>query len=271
MVDGSQAQVHTTTVDGDGPTVAFIHGLFGQGRNFQSVANALAPTYRSVLVDLPNHGESAWTDRIDYTEMADAVARTLRPLGAPVSLVGHSMGGKVAMVLALRHPDLISRLVVVDISPVKHAEMSEFAEYLDSLAALDLSRIRSRGAADDALRQQVDSPAIRGFLLQNLTRTADGWAWRANLQLLRRDLAAIGGFPQGLGQYDGPVLWVAGARSRYVRAEYADVMRELFPAVRKVVVKEAGHWVHSEQRETFIEILRYFLGHAGPHPSRAAV
>lgn len=253
--------VHVTLVEGAGPTVAFLHGLYGQGKNFQSIAKSLSPEYRSALVDLPNHGESAWTDRIDYEQMADAIAERLRGIAERIALVGHSMGGKVAMTLALRHPDLVERLVAVDISPVDHSDMSEFAHYLDSLAAIDLSTIGSRKDADDQLATRVESPTIRGFLLQNLIRTPDGWAWKANLDLLRRDLAAIGGFPQGLdaSPYDGPVLWIAGAKSHYVRDEYAETMRALFPAVRKIVVKDAGHWVHSEQREVFTTILRYFL------------
>lgn len=257
-------RVHTTIIDGEGLTVAFMHGLFGQGKNFQSIAKSLAPDFRSVLVDLPNHGESAWTDTIDYTQMADAIADELRGIADRLAVVGHSLGGKVAMTLALRHPDLVERLVVVDISPVDHSEMSEFAHYLDSLAEIDLSAIGSRRDADDDLAQRVGSRTIRGFLLQNLIRTADGWGWKANLDLLRRDLPTIGGFPQGLEKrpYEGSVLWVAGAKSNYVRDEYADTMRRLFPAVRKVVVKDAGHWVHSEQRDTFTAILRYFLGRA---------
>lgn len=254
-------QVHTTVIDGDGATVAFLHGLYGQGKNFQSIAKSLAPAYRSLLVDLPNHGESAWTDHIDYPQMADAIADELRTAADRVALVGHSMGGKVAMVLALRHPDLIERLVVVDISPIDHSEMSEFAHYLDSLAAIDLSKVSSRRDADEDLAQRVDSRTIRGFLLQNLIRVGDGWGWKANLDLLRRDLPMIGGFPQGLedSPFPNPVLWVAGANSDYVRDEYDDTMRALFPATQKIVVKDAGHWVHSEQRETFTDILRYFF------------
>ena len=254
-------RVHTTLIEGDGPTVAFLHGLFGQGKNFHSIAKDLTPAYRSVLVDLPNHGESAWTDSIDYIQMADAIADQLRTVTDQVTVVGHSMGGKVAMVLALRHPDLVERLVVVDISPVNHSEMSEFAHYLDSLATIDLSAVGSRRDADDDLAQRVDSRTVRGFLLQNLVRTPEGWTWRANLELLRRDLPAIGGFPEDLRKqpYFGPVLWIAGANSSYVRDEYAEAMRTYFPAVHKIVVKDAGHWVHSEQRETFTAILRYFL------------
>ncbi len=263
-----RAKVHVTTVAGHGPTIAFLHGLYGQGKNFLSVAKALAPTYGSALIDLPNHGESAWTKSVDYVDMADTVAATLRERVGRTSVIGHSMGGKVAMVIALRHPDLVERLGVVDIAPVEHADMSEFRHYLDSLAAIDLDQVATRADADTTLASMVPNATIRGFLLQNLIRSSSGFTWKANLDVLRRDLVNIGSFPQHLASYDGPVLWVSGGKSNYVRAEYGERMREYFPAVRKVVVKGAGHWVHSEQRDTFIATLRYFMEHTAPHVER---
>ncbi|WP_234356197.1 alpha/beta fold hydrolase [Blastococcus sp. Marseille-P5729] len=260
MTDPSS--VATTVIDGDGEPVLFLHGLFGQGKNFTSIAKALAPRHRSVLVDLPNHGASQWTEHVDYGQMAEAVAGVIREQAdGRAAVVGHSMGGKVAMVLALRHPDLVERLAVVDISPVVSAESSEFEHLLDSLLALDLSTLASRSQADNQLTDRIRSRTVRGFLLQNLTHREGRWEWKANLDLLRAELGSIGSFPDGLDKhpYDGPVLWVAGANSDYVRDEYADTMRELFPLVRKVVVKDAGHWVHSEQAQVFTEIIRRFL------------
>lgn len=255
-------EVATTVIDGDGRTVLFLHGLFGQGRNFTSIAKSLAPQHRSILVDLPNHGASQWTEHVDYVQMADAVAAVVRDQAdGRAAVAGHSMGGKVAMVLALRHPDLVERLVVVDISPVDSADSSEFEHLLDSLAALDLQTLESRTQADDELSEPIGSRTVRGFLLQNLTRSGGEWSWKANLDLLRAELDRVGGFPDGLEQhpYDSPVLWVAGAESDYVRDEYAETMRALFPRVRKIVVKDAGHWVHSEQQQVFTEIVRQFL------------
>ena len=263
MSTAAPGTVSSTVVGDAGAPVVFLHGLFGQGRNFTQIAKALLPEARSLLVDLPNHGASAWTDRVDYEAVADLVAAHVRDAfaaGGPVHVVGHSMGGKVAMVLALRHPDLVDRLVVADIAPVPGGATGEFAYLLDSLAALDLSTLRRRGEADERLAERVRDARVRGFLLQNLRADGDAFRWQANLDLLRRELPTIGGFPDVAGaSSDRPVLWVAGDRSDYVRPEHAPVMRELFPRTTLVTIKGAGHWVHSEQPEAFVSVLRTFL------------
>ncbi len=256
--------IHTKQVGESGERVAFLHGLFGQGRNFTQIAKGLQPDFQSLLVDLPNHGRSTWTEEFDYDEQADLVAEHLRSdfaADGPVHLVGHSMGGKVAMILALRHPDLVDRLVVVDISPASSESMSEFEHLLDSLAALDLDGVTRRGEADEQLSEEIPDPRVRGFLLQNLRTTGDEWTWRANLDLLRQQLPAIGGFPDHTGEpFDNPVLWMAGEKSPYVQPEYEPTMRGLFPRTMQVTIKDAGHWVHSEQPEAFVSALRTFLG-----------
>ncbi|TIC86463.1 alpha/beta fold hydrolase [Nocardioides sp. GY 10127] len=244
--------------------VVLLHGLFGQGRNFTQVAKALQPELRSTLVDLPNHGRSAWTSSVDYVLVADTVAAWLRDdLAARgverTHLVGHSMGGKVAMVLATRHPELVDRLVVVDISPAASGGLGEFEHLLDSLAGLDLDALESRGQADELLAGPIADERVRGFLLQNL-RVRDGrFVWQANLALLRAQLDVIGGFPTLDPGFTGPVLWMAGERSPYVQPEHAPEMRRLFPRTTTVTVKGAGHWVHSEAPDAFVSILRHFL------------
>jgi len=258
-------EIHSTEVGDSGSRVVFLHGLFGQGRNFTQVAKALRPELRSLLVDLPNHGRSAWTEQFGYAETADLVAEHLRAgfaADGPVHLVGHSMGGKTAMQLALRHPDLVDRLVVVDISPVANGSTGEFEHLLDSLAGLDLSTLERRGDADERLTEPISDERVRGFLLQNLRSTSEGFRWQANLELLRRDLPEIGGWPEVDASFDHPVLWLAGEKSPYVRPEHEDAMRALFPRTRLATIKGAGHWVHSEQPEAFVSALRVFLGAA---------
>jgi len=256
--------LHTLSVgdDLDGvPTVVFLHGLFGQGRNFMTIAKWLQPELRSLLVDLPNHGRSGWTERVDLAAMADEVADAVRTeAGGPVHVVGHSLGGKVAMLLALRHPDLVERLVVVDIAPVPSSDVSQFEQLLGALATLDLATLTSRSDADERLQELIGDSTVRAFLLQNLHRTEQGWAWRANLTLLRSSLEVIGSFPEpGGAVFDGPVLWVVGERSDYTREEDAEAMRALFPRLRRVSVKGAGHWVHSERPEAFTAAVQTFL------------
>jgi pimeloyl-ACP methyl ester carboxylesterase len=257
--------------------VVFAHGLFGQGRNWTQIGKALAQApdrdaekpdaHRVLLVDLPHHGRSAWEDHFDYLRVADQVAELL-DAGDPAALVGHSLGGKVAMVLALRHPELVERLCVVDVSPVAYDHLSQFEGYVAAMQGLDLHSLSRRSDADRALAEPVPDATVRGFLLQNLRRDGDGWRWQVNLDVLGRTLPVIGGWPErqlaGTPPYQGPVLWVAGARSDYITPAYAEAMDRWFPSTRRVTVKDAGHWVHSEQPEVFLEVLRRFLDERGP-------
>lgn len=255
--------IHTQTVGDAGEVVVFFAGLFGQGKNFTQIAKGLVPEFQSVLVDLPNHGQSDWTQEFDYPGHADLVAEHLRENVAaegPVHVVGHSLGGKMAMVLALRHPELVRSLTVVDISPVTHESTGEFEHLLQTLLGLDLEDLSSRGQADERLQEPIPQDMTRGFLLQSLTRTKDGFRWLPNLELLYESLPRISEFPEfNNEQYEGPVLWVAGSESDYVQDEYAPRMRELFPRVLQTTVKNSGHWVHAEQPQVFTEVLTRFL------------
>lgn len=264
---GHMAQVarhglHSTVVGESGPWVVFCHGLFGQGRNWTRIAKALADGHRCLLVDLPDHGRSEWSEHFDFLEYADRVAAAL-PEGEPVTLVGHSLGGKVAMVVALQHPEAVERLCVVDVSPVSYDNSREFAGYIEAMQGMDLEALTGRADADEALREAVPNTTVRSFLLQNLRRDGDEWRWQANLDLLGSELHVLAGWPEealaDLPPYDGPVLWLAGADSDYVREEYAEMMDRWFPNNRKVTVKGAGHWVHSQKPEVVVEVLRRFL------------
>lgn len=266
----SSSLLHTTAIGDRGSRVVFAHGLFGQGRNWTQIGKALADRHRVLLVDLPHHGRSSWHDDFDYLRIADQVAGLL-DADDPAALVGHSLGGKVAMVLALRHPELVERLCVVDVSPVAYDHLSLFEGYIAAMRGLDLDSLSQRDDADAALAGAVPDPTVRSFLLQNLRRDGDGWRWQANLEVLGADLPVIGGWPEnqlaGTPPYRGPVLWIAGSRSDYVTPEYAEAMDRWFPANRLVKVKEAGHWVHSEQPEVFVEIMRRFLDSIGADPA----
>lgn len=265
-------ELHTRELGDRGSRVVFLHGLFGQGRNWTQIGKALADEHRVLLVDLPHHGRSPWGPAFDYLQVADQVAGLL-DADDPVALVGHSLGGKVAMVLALRHPGLVERLCVVDVSPVAYGHLSQFQGYVAAMRGLDLDSLSRRDDADAAMTEAVPDPTVRGFLLQNLRREGDGWRWQVNLDVLGRDLAVIGDWPEhelaGLPAYPGPVWWVSGARSDYITPAYAGAMDRWFPGNRKVTVKDAGHWVHSEQPEVFIEVLRRFLDTAPSAPGPA--
>ena len=263
--------LHTLSVGTAGPRVAFLHGLFGQGRNWQQVAKALAGAdgtgARCTLVDLPDHGRSPWTREFSWEGYADAVAATLRETDpdARWMVVGHSLGGKTAMLLALRHRRLVERLVVVDIAPKSYGSLDRFEGYIHEMRSLPLEQLTSR--ADAEARFDEPDPGVKAFLLQNLRRDGAGWRWQANLDLIPADAdrgtgSVIAGWPVSPDEaepFDGPVLWIAGGESRYVKGEDAGTMRSLFPKVRQVTVKGASHWVHTDAPQVVVEALRRFV------------
>jgi esterase len=241
---------------GAGPPVVLLHGLLGRGRNWQSVARALEDRYTVQLVDLRNHGASPWSEEMGYRAMAADVAAMIEGLGAgPIGLIGHSMGGKVAMTLALTRPELVTRLVVVDIAPVTYRQGYE--TYIDAMLAVDLAANPRRAEVEAALAAAVPEPAMRAFLVQNLV-TRDGRAgWQPNLAVLRRTMPELSGFsvvPDKAG-FDGPAWCLRGARSAYVDAAGEAALRRLFPRLQIANVAGAGHWPHAEQPAAFLEAL----------------
>jgi pimeloyl-ACP methyl ester carboxylesterase len=269
------APLHTLTIGTAGPRIAFLHGLFGQGRNWAQIAKTLAGPdgtgARSTLVDLPDHGRSPWSREFSFEGYAAAVADTLRAIDAetPWVVVGHSLGGKTAMLLALQHPELVSRLVVVDIAPKSYGTLERFSGYIEEMQHLPLGELTSRGDAE--ARFEEPTPGVKAFLLQNLRRDGDSWRWQANLDLFAADAAkgtgsVIAAWPDvagGLQPFPGPVLWVAGSDSSYITDEDLPAMRALFPKVRQLTVKGATHWVHTDAPEIIVEALRRFA-HPGP-------
>ncbi|HMS37344.1 MAG TPA: alpha/beta fold hydrolase [Arachnia sp.] len=251
---------------GTGPRhVVFLHGLFGQGKNWGSIATALADVATCHLVDLPNHGLSPWTEAFDLDEQADLVVDWLREnVPTPVVLIGHSLGGKIAMRLALRHPELVDRLMVVDISPARNEAAQNFASLVAALRRLDLDHIASRGQAEQLLTPEIPDVVVRRFLLQNLRHRGEHWSWAANLDLLGDSLHEVGGWFPIHAVYAGPVVWVNGGRSPYVQPGHVEPMGALFPRVRQVTLKRAGHWVHADDPAAFVQVCRLFIQDAQP-------
>lgn len=250
--------LHVTTL-GDGPPLLVLHGLFGHGGNWGGIAKVLAANHRVLLADLRNHGASPHDARMDYPAMAEDIAALIAAEGAPMAVLGHSMGGKAAMLLALTNPSLVSRLVVVDIAPRRYP--SAFAPYAAAMAAIPLRPDLRRAEADAALRDAVPDAGVRAFLLQNLRFGEGGPSWRCNLPVIAASLDAISAFP-ALPEdvrWEGEALFVAGETSAYVDASGRAAALARFPAAAFAVVPGAGHWVHAEAPEAFLRAVTPFL------------
>ncbi len=248
---------------GSGPPVAILHGLFGSGRNWRSVARHLAARHRVLTLDLRNHGASPWADGMSYDEMVEDLQASFRARGIEhASLLGHSMGGKVAMRMALLHPGEVDRLVIVDIAPA--ANPPNLLAYIHAMRAIDLRGVKRRAEVDAALAGAVPDPAERAFLLQNLVIDEEAARWRLNLEAIERGFPQIVGFPDlpAGTAYRGPALFVAGARSNYIQPEHEPAIRRLFPAARIMRIEGAGHWVHAEQPQAFLQTVGPFLSGA---------
>ncbi|MGO1569994.1 MAG: alpha/beta fold hydrolase [Canibacter sp.] len=253
--------IHTSTVGSGSTPLVFLHGLMGRGKNFTGSAKALSHEATSLLVDAPNHGASDWTAEFSYQQMADATADLIRnQFDSPVNLIGHSMGGKTAMILALTYPELISQLTIVDVSPARSGGSSEFEHLLGALLKVDLASLSSRTDADEKLREAIPEDTVRSFLLQNLIRTDHGFTWQANIKMLYQSLGKIVDFPKFNGNsFDNPVLWVKGEQSNYIEHEDFAEMNRLFPDTVPVTVRGSGHWVHAEKPQEFQTLLREFF------------
>jgi esterase len=243
-----------------GPPVIVLHGLLGSARNWTGIAKQLADTRRVFALDLRNHGRSPWAETMSFEEMAGDVSAFLahHDLGPP-ALIGHSLGGKVAMRLALTRADLVERLIVVDVAPVAYAHT--FGPFVEAMQQVDLAAVHQRADADAQLARAIPDPAIRNFLLQNLIRTDAGYSWRVNLNALAANMPELLGFPPGPdgAAYPGPTLFVAGGRSRYIEAEHKPLVERLFPHVEHAVIEGAGHWVQAERPAEFLDRVRPFL------------
>ena len=238
----------------ESPRILIAHGLFGSARNWGVIAKRLSDAFHVTVVDMRNHGDSPRAATQSYPDMAGDLAEVLKQIG-PASVVGHSMGGKSAMVLALSRPELVERLVIADIAPVGYGHTQ--SHLIDFMRKIDLSQVATRGDADRQLSQYVDEDGIRAFLLQSLdvkTKT-----WRLNHDVLEAEMAKIIGFPEVSGQYDGLTLFLSGAASDYVLPEHRDTIRALFPAARFAKIPGAGHWLHAERPREFEAALRVFL------------
>jgi pimeloyl-ACP methyl ester carboxylesterase len=239
------------------PPLLIAHGLFGSARNWGAMARNLAKDRRVVTVDMRNHADSFWADGHSYAQMAADLAQVIRAEGGRMDVLGHSMGGKAAMALALSHGDLVNRLVVADIAPVAYDH--SMIHLISAMRGLDLEGLTSRMEADRRLAPLVPEGGTRAFLLQSLDLKSTPPRWRLNLDVLEETMAEITGWPDIRGRFDGPCLFLTGALSDYVKPEDRATIKRLFPAAVMAKIPGAGHWLHADKPREFEAALRTFL------------
>jgi pimeloyl-ACP methyl ester carboxylesterase len=245
---------------GQGPQLIILHGLLGSADNWRSMSRRLGAHYKVLAVDLRNHGRSPHSDIFDYDVMVTDLREFVEQHALPrIMLLGHSIGGKVAMQFALDHSDRLDKLVIVDIAP-KRYEPSQ-RDMLEALRSLDLCRYSSFGDVDVALAERISDASLRQFLLKNLARDENGWlGWKIHLEAIERNYDKL---LRGLApkrSFDKPSLFIRGGRSNFIEDDDARLIRQIFPQAEITTLPEAGHWVHVDLPEEFFQTVVNFLG-----------
>lgn len=241
------------------PGLLIAHGLYGSARNWRSIAKRLSKSHRVVAVDMRNHGASPFLPEMTYFAMASDLAEVIDATEiGPATVLGHSMGGKAVMSLALLHSEHVDRLIVADIAPVKYDH--GHAHIIDAMEAVPLDRIRRRSEARDGLIAELDDPTLAAFLLQQLDADETGFRWSLNLPVLRANLPGLLDFPKFDATSSHSALFLSGAASDYVTDEGREAARALFPNARFAALKGAGHWLHAEAPDAFVATVEAYLG-----------
>lgn len=248
---------------GQGAPVVLIHGLFGSLDNLGLLARPLSELFRVISIDLRNHGASFHSDEMTYPQQAADVLALLDHLDlAQVAIVGHSMGGKVAMQVAKQAPTRVNKLVVADIAPVAYPH----ARHKNVFAGLNATLAnppQSRGEAEAMLARHIEIPGVRQFLLKSFAKKDAGWGWRFNVPALEHNYANIMGWPDSETRFEGPTLFIKGGDSDYVLPEYTDTVTAQFPAAKARVIAGTGHWLHAEKPVLFNKLVVDFLSTGG--------
>ena len=243
---------------GEGPHVILLHGLFGQGSNLRGVARALESSYAVHCLDLPDHGRSLWLEHASLAGYAECVDDWMTTQGIEAAhVLGHSLGGKVAMELALSKPGRVNKLVVADVAPVEYAGNHD--PIMEALQRVAAQPCDSRGEAQLILQKAIKEPRVVGYLMMGLSRVGDTYQWRFNVEGLHAGYLALRAAPRPGAVYDGPSLFLRGADSNYVLPAHEAEIRRRFPAGRVVTIKGAGHWLHTDQADTFHHLVLEFM------------
>jgi pimeloyl-ACP methyl ester carboxylesterase len=244
---------------GQGEPLLILHGLFGSSKNWQSLAKQFAENFTVYSVDLRNHGNSFHDEQMNYEVMAEDLDALIKHLELQsYSIIGHSMGGKIAMLYTLRYRHSISKLVVADIAPVNYQH--SHTELIAPILSVDLEQVSSRSQVDKALAPDIKDPMLRGFLLQNLGREGDSWYWKVNWLAIQQHMNALVEFPSGLDDSSIiPALFIRGENSDYIDDQGITAIHQKFGNARIETMNHAGHWLHVEQPQRFVSLVLDFL------------
>jgi len=252
-------ELHGETT-GAGPPLIVLHGLFGSATNWRSVARALAATRTVHVLDLRNHGASPWAQTMTYPEMADDVRQYIVSHGLQqAAVMGHSMGGKTAMALALAHPELVDRLIVVDVAPISYSD--SLGSYAQAMRSVDLMAAASRGDVQRQLQAMLPDASVAPFLVQNLVPRNEHFDWRINLAAITGAMSGLSGFPAELRtrRFKQPTTAIAGAMSDYVPDGAAAHFAPMFPDIVVTTIDGAAHWVHADKPGKFVDAVQTAL------------
>ena len=238
-------------------TLLIAHGLFGSGRNWRAIANQLSRDRQVITVDMRNHGDSFWSDSHSYADMANDLANIINQIDGPVDVLGHSMGGKAVMVLALQNLTKMNRLIVADIAPVTytHSQMPN----IKIMQNLEIAHFTRRTEIESAINEHLNDAATSAFLAQNFIISEQGNSWKINLNALAIDMDKIMGFPKASATFNNNTVFIIAGKSDYVQAKHYDGINRLFPNHKIHPIKGAGHWVHAEAPREFIQTVIDFL------------
>lgn len=239
------------------PPLVIAHGLFGSARNWNILSKRLSDTRQVLAVDMRNHGASPWFQSQTYANMAADLAEVIDGNGGKADVLGHSMGGKAAMVLALSRPQMVQKLLIADIAPVGYAHTQ--MHLVNAMCDIDPTHISSRREAGEELQNLVPDATVRAFLLQSLDMKSTPPRWLLNLDVLKGYMTDIVGFPNIEGQFSGPTLFLSGSASDYILPEYHVRILELFPNAEFQQIEGSGHWLHAEKPREFELAVRGFL------------
>ena len=244
-------------VVGDGFPLIILHGVFGNSDNWLTLSKKLSENFKVISVDARNHGQSPHHELFNYEIMAYDLKQLLDTLNLKkVHLMGHSMGGKTAMIFAKLFPQYIDRLIIVDIAPkfypVHHTHI------IQAMQAINIEKIIKISDADDLLKTHLPLKSLRDFLLKNIKRVSDGYHWKINLPVIAANLNQIG-IDTSDFNFDAPTLFIKGSDSDYIKEDDIEAIKTQFRIVKVVTIKNAGHWVQSEQPTAFLEVVNNFL------------